>query len=213
MAKLSRRSKQARAIAVHKHYVSKVILASAVAIEDERSARYSLGDKTPRRFGERLVWDEHVRSFTGDEFKQAYRLSRESFHGVVEGIRSQLTTGDRLQAARSSSGPVSPPEVRLAVTLRWLAGGSLHDIHRLHKISKEEMYKSIWQVLDAVNNHEPWKFAFPFGDAEALAHLEAGFRAKVCFYCRFCVLRFACDTYGCARVVYQSGDEGLRRRD
>jgi hypothetical protein len=191
MAKRSRRSKQARAVAVtaHKHYTTKVVLALALAVEAVRSPRY-FSDKTLRRFGERLNWDEHVRSFSRDEFKKAYRLSREAFQGVLEGIRAVLTTGDQLQAARSSSGPVAP-EVRLAVTLRWLAGGSFHDIHRLHKISKEEMFNSIWKVVDAVNNHEPWKFSFPFGDAEALAHLEAGFRAKV----RFIAVVARCDIY------------------
>jgi hypothetical protein len=73
-------------------------------------------------------------------------------------------------------GPIAA-EVRLAVALRWLAGGNVNDIHRLHHVSKPEMYKSLWRVVDAVN--AKYSLSFPADDDLAgFRDLERGFRAK-----------------------------------
>ena len=70
------------------------------------------------------------------------------------------------------------PAVRLSMTLRWLAGGQVNDIYRMHKVSKSEFYKSLWVTVDAINTHPDFVMKFSF-DPEVLKGIEAGFRAKV----------------------------------
>ena len=45
------------------------------------------------------------------------------------------------------------PEVRLAMTLRYLAGGQIIDLRLIYHVSKSECYKSIWRCIDAINDH------------------------------------------------------------
>jgi hypothetical protein len=119
---------------------------------------------------------EHVRSFTTSEFRRTYRVSHKLFCKILDDLRPELETLDERQARNSSVGPIAA-EVRLAVALRWLAGGNVNDIHRLHHVSKPEMYKSLWRVVDAVN--AKYSLSFPADDDLAgFRDLERGFRAK-----------------------------------
>ena len=49
-----------------------------------------------------------------------------------------------------SAGPISP-EVRLAIALRFLAGGQIIDLRVCYHVSKSECYRSVWCVVDGVN--------------------------------------------------------------
>ena len=66
-------------------------------------------------------------------------------------------------------------EVRLAVTLRYLAGSMVDDLALIYHISKNEVYKSLWATIDAMNKHPDFKIQFPLGDVEALKKLELEF--------------------------------------
>ena len=137
--------------------------------------RYS-GDKKHRRFGKRVDWQELKDSLTEFEFKRAFRITKELFDILLSKIRDEISTEDEVQASRSSVGAISP-ELRLSITLRFLAGGSLWDIRMVHKVSVEAIYDSVWRVIDAINNHEEFSLSFPF-EEEKLRFIEAGFRSK-----------------------------------
>jgi hypothetical protein len=66
-------------------------------------------------------------------------------------------------------------EVRLAIGLRFLAGGLANDIVIIYGISYSQCYNSIWRVVDATNGckHDDLKIEFPLRDAEKLQKLEA----------------------------------------
>lgn len=49
-----------------------------------------------------------------------------------------------------SAGPISP-EVRLAIALRFLAGGQILDLRVCYHVSKSECCRSVWCVVDGVN--------------------------------------------------------------
>ncbi|KAJ1457800.1 hypothetical protein M885DRAFT_514888, partial [Pelagophyceae sp. CCMP2097] len=147
-------------------------IVAAVILADSRAPRRSWKN----RWSQRLDWPEHVRSFTMAEFRTTYRVSHKLFCKILEDLRPELETLDERQARNAPTGAIAA-EVRLAVALRWLAGGNVNDIYRLHHISKSEMYKSLWRVVDAIN--AKYTFSFPKDDdIEALQDLERGFRAK-----------------------------------
>ena len=124
-----------------------------------------------------MHWEAHAAGFAPGEFKRAYRIDLPTFYKLLGEIEESIETKNTKQAERSSSGPVASA-VRLSMTLRYLAGGNVNDIYRMHGVSRDEMYKSVWVVVDAINNHPSFGMVFPIDDDERLAHIEAGFRAK-----------------------------------
>ena len=59
------------------------------------------------------------------EFRRGFRMTRSSFMLLLSRLNHHLVR-DKYQTTRSSGGVVQP-NVRLAITLRLLAGGSYHD--------------------------------------------------------------------------------------
>lgn len=68
------------------------------------------------------------------------------------------------------------PEVRLAIALRFLAGGQILDLKDLYHVGKTECYRSIYMVVDSLN--ENIKIEFPIDDLNKLDVLEAEFAAR-----------------------------------
>lgn len=136
---------------------------------NQRAERRSWKD----RWEGRLDWDAHVRTFTEDEFRLNYRVSFGLFNKLIREIGPRLRTAnitkvlsiftshfyfhqvtghEIFQQADASSCGALTPEIRLAVALRWLAGGSYQDIYRLHRVCKTTMYTScIWPVVETSN--------------------------------------------------------------
>ena len=175
LARGRRRRRLLEAAAAASSRLQKIIL-TTVLLSDDRAARYSNPHKQCRRF-DRMHWEAHAAGFAPDEFKRAYRMDLPTFYKLLGEIEESIETKNTKQAERSSSGPVASA-VRLSMTLRYLAGGNVNDIYRMHGVSRDEMYKSVWVVVDAINNHPSFGMVFPIDDDERLAHIEAGFRAK-----------------------------------
>ena len=77
-------------------------------------------------FDEDAFWAAEQRHGT---FRQTYRLSPSLFREVHDRIRLRLATDDVAQAERGCGHAVSSTQ-RFVVALRFLAGGSVHDIRR-----------------------------------------------------------------------------------
>ena len=68
-------------------------------------------------------WDEHVQRFSEAQFKLRYRLSFHSFNKLLAILEPSLAVTNEKLACNSRSGkPVELP-TRLAVALRYFAGG------------------------------------------------------------------------------------------
>ena len=67
-------------------------------------------------------------------------MSKESFLELLDLAREGLER-DEIQGLRSSYGGVVSPELRLSMTLRWLAGGSYVDIAIIHGVAISTFYK------------------------------------------------------------------------
>ena len=133
------------------------------------------GKKHKSQGGE-FSWDLHVLRLTEAEFKLRYRLDFDSFMELLSLLRKDLEPKSEKMARLAKGGELIVPEVRLAVALRFLAGGSPLDLKLIYKIEKMEVYRCVWRVVDAVNRRLD-NITFPLDDVEKLKVLEAEFRA------------------------------------
>ena len=106
----------------------------------------------------RLNWDEHVSNIGEVLFQRAYRLNLKSFNELLLKIHDRIEVSNIYQVIRSSGSYITP-EIMLASTLRWLAGGSYIDICFTHGISVSSFYNILWEVIDSINSVQ--KIDFP----------------------------------------------------
>jgi hypothetical protein len=77
--------------------------------------------------------------------------------------------------AINSSGSYIPAETKLAVTIRWLAGGIHHDICDLFGLSPQNFFHKdgpLWPTIEAIN--EELVLGFPM-DEQELDKISEGF--------------------------------------
>ena len=104
-------------------------------------------DKRDRSYGVKWFW-----SLRPAVFKRAFRMDRQAF-----GKLYKLVYGDMLGEvgkAVNSSGSAVSPLVKLAVTLRWLAGGSHIDICGLFGLGPGSFYSQrgpLWPTIEILN--------------------------------------------------------------
>jgi len=57
------------------------------------------------------------------------------------------------------------PQMRTAMALRYLGGGSFIDISAVFGASISSFYNSLWWVVDAINSTPEMKFHLPLDDS------------------------------------------------
>ncbi len=115
-----------------------------------------------------------VQYLSDDDFRRAFRLSRSSFNELLLLLKPFLTR-DEKQAACSSGGAIEPA-VRLAVTLRLLAGGSYLDQMICFRLAKPTVYTVFHDTLRAILHVLPMP-GVPLHCAAKLRELADGFSA------------------------------------
>jgi hypothetical protein len=144
-----------------------------------------------RNWRELVQWEQIVSFLTPVEFRRYYRLTDyDLFCGVAERIDPHLST--RSKHASSLRGGCVPTKLKLAVTLRFLAGGSYLDIALCHGVSPNHVSKIVRQTVDALlleygTDDLVGLSVEKFGDAAFLERAEASFGRKNCGYVRGCV--------------------------
>lgn len=108
---------------------------------------------------------EDLRYEYGSFFRRAYRMSYESFQKlyclIKDGIEEHIKRGQSRNESPFAPNGCVTADIRLAIALRWFAGGSYLDIKISHSVGKDEVYRSIWAVVSAVNKCDELKIAFP----------------------------------------------------
>ena len=162
---------------------------AAAAISRRRSAclGYLLPDLVPdgrgpqgkkaRREQIPFTWDAHLLLLTEEEFKRRYRLDFDSFNELLEKIRPalELSRKEELQSKRGNFGIVVSAEVKLAICLRYLAGGDVLDLKLIYHVGRTYVYDCVYLCIDAINR--ALVINFPIDDPEKLQQMEAEFRA------------------------------------
>eukprot|EP00918_Siedleckia_nematoides_P007840 GHVU01017073.1.p1 GENE.GHVU01017073.1~~GHVU01017073.1.p1 ORF type:complete len:405 (+),score=31.62 GHVU01017073.1:240-1454(+) len=107
------------------------------------------------------------------QFARMYRMNRVSFEALVARLECRLRQDATRSRQRSWTDPVTPA-TKVACTIRWLAGGSYHDIRRVYRMSKTHFYDVVYQVIDAINDDPGLEVHFPRTPEEREA-MAAGF--------------------------------------
>eukprot|EP00873_Tetraselmis_striata_P033163 jgi/Tetstr1/453427/TSEL_040409.t1 len=116
------------------------------------------GARHPNRAGnEKRDRDQALRrlsQYSDGVFRRRFKLTRKRFWSLLDVLRPDLELDDLGQRkARNSSGSPVPPECKLAVTLRWLAGSNFADAEDLYGVGTTTVYSTcIWPVVEAINN-------------------------------------------------------------
>ena len=98
---------------------------------------------------------ERIAGYTDKEFKRRFRMFRYQFDLLVDTIRTKLEPQSAFakQCAINSSGSWVRAELKLAATLRVLAGGSYMDAAELYAIEESSFHKNtFWPTIVAICN-------------------------------------------------------------
>ena len=139
-------------------------------------------------------WERHMGEITDGDFRQMYRLNWDAFKKLLALLKPELEPIDQTRASNAKYGERVLPETKLAITLRYLAGSSIHELKMLFKTSISTLYDWIWSTVSAINSHPELQVSFPLPnkvpgkDADAdeyndeqlrrLVELEAEFRSN-----------------------------------
>jgi hypothetical protein len=92
-----------------------------------------------------------MNEMTDFEFQRHFRMHRVAFDKLLELMQPHLQVSEEM--ARRSSGSALSMQARLAVALRFLAGGSYLDISRIYGISIDNFFHEsmLWRTLYAID--------------------------------------------------------------
>jgi hypothetical protein len=119
-----------------------VAMAARAGVEE---AAPRSGPQGRKRKKGRFDFFKYVDETSPQIFRRMYRMEYKGFLELLDLLRDRITTVDTDQADRNC-GAITP-EVRLAMTLRFLAGGQVHDIMMAFRVySFTGFYGSVWKV-------------------------------------------------------------------
>jgi hypothetical protein len=164
------------------------VAAALYLLEEERGRKRS-GRPSARRRNRRTV--EEVYDCLGSSyFRRAYRMSYQSFWTLHSKVGREIQNATE-RHGRTPSGSfnlsTAPPppvpngtistSVRLAVAIRYFAGGSPYDLCGLFGISHSSVHDSVWIVVEAINNLQEFHISYPESHEEQ-RKIASGFKAK-----------------------------------
>ena len=132
-----------------------IIAAMAAAVLSRKCS----GDFVVRQ---RLNWNLHVKTLIREGlFKKMYRMSPSAFNKLLKMLLPWMNV-DNKQSSNASKGrrPIVA-EIILHCTLRYLAGGSVHDIRVCAGLSQSSFYRAVHRGLDAINDCPSLSINFP----------------------------------------------------
>ena len=111
---------------------------------------------------------QSLRRECGELFRRAHRMDHPAFetlHSILKDGTMECIKAGNGATFHVPNGPITM-DIRLAMALRFFAGGSHLDIIVSHGVSESEFYDSVWATVHAVNKSEELKFHFPRTEEE-----------------------------------------------
>lgn len=110
-------------------------------------------------------------------FRKAYRMSESLFWKLHDLILPYASSNNQERLRGSTPNGDIPFATRLSIAIRWFAGGEPLDILQVHGVSYQQVYVSVWNVVDAINACESIQIAFPIEHSKQM-EIANGFRLK-----------------------------------
>jgi hypothetical protein len=109
--------------------------------------------------------------------RRAYRMEPNSFWRLCQLLRRFVVKEPSLKKKfkNGAKNGLIPLPTKVSVALRYFAGGSPYDISVVHGISHTDVFRSIWVIVDAVNQCPELAFSYP-KDWEEQQKIADGFR-------------------------------------
>jgi hypothetical protein len=122
---------------------------------------------------------DRIKNLSEKEFTRFMRVSRNIFYSLLEKITPLIDPSKKgQQNAMNSSGSGISNELKLAATLRYLAGGSYLDITFEFGLGQNSFFHSkgpLWPTMIALYKVLQDEISFPIQDKNELANIEKGF--------------------------------------
>jgi hypothetical protein len=160
--------------------------------------------RLPNRQRDRGYANTEMDALTGQQFKRLFRMSRNGFNSLLTDIGPFLLTPNEQQAKNGSATSISA-KTRLAVTLRWLAGGSYLDICFSYGVGVGTFFQAdgpLWNTMEAID--AALDIGFPFDDPDELAQMASEYAELSRGVLKHCVL--AVDGWVCRTRKPQRGE-------
>jgi hypothetical protein len=112
---------------------------------------------------DRLIWLDHTSQLTKEgpkAFSQMYRMSLNSFNKLCIMLKDFLQVDVDMSNRRTNKLEISN-EIILSSYLRWIGGGSYHDIRITAGISISSFYQCIIKCTNAINDCNQLAYYFP----------------------------------------------------
>ena len=91
-----------------------------------------------------ITWEHHATMLIHEkQFDIKYRMPYASFEKLVRILEAKLYL-DSSKSLSTCGHPAVAPPVILALTIRWLSGGSYHDVRDAGNISAPSFYRLLW---------------------------------------------------------------------
>jgi DDE superfamily endonuclease len=113
-------------------------------------------------------------------FKRSFRMSYQSFCELSDLLAPTILRVLKYkegQGYRTGPNGRISPSARLACALRYFAGGDPYDIMLVFGIGHTDVGRSVWAVVEAINQCARLDIVFPTGHAQQHA-IARGFKAK-----------------------------------
>ncbi len=124
---------------------------------------YRLGATTIKR--RRSTFDEIVDEVGPDTFRRMFRMHGAAFMDLYHILEPHMKEPLKRKRGATPNGDISNV-TRLLMALRFFAGGCKYDIAVVFGVHHNEVYKSVWRVVDAVHEAPALKISFPATHAE-----------------------------------------------
>ncbi|MFO0446206.1 MAG: transposase family protein [bacterium] len=136
-----------------------------------------LSEREVKRHRLRVAWEDHATILQHEkQFEAKYRMPYEAFMKLAKLLEPNLSQ-DSSKSLNSCGQPAICHHHILGLTIRWLSGGSYHDIRDAGNFSSSSFFRLLKKGLFAILNCVHLAITLPETE-EDLVHVAEGFKYK-----------------------------------
>ena len=113
-------------------------------VKELNESGYTVKNKAKNTFVSRTAIEHKIRNLSDEYFKKLYRLNKHEFYKLLQSIEDQIKSHNTRENAIT-------PLIKLAITLRYLAGAIYLDLGFGYDLNYKTIYTYIHEVLIAID--------------------------------------------------------------